>query len=45
MLTNCTALKQNHSVGEKHLKYTGLLCYMEDFGMGKTYSTYESEYI
>ena len=34
MLINRRALKQNHSLGEKHLKYTGLLFYMEDFGMG-----------
>ena len=45
MLINRRALKQNDSVGEKHLKYTGLLCYMEDFGMGRTYWTHESEYI
>ena len=45
MLINRRALKQNHSVGEKRLKYTGLLCYMEDFGMGRTYWTHESEYI
>ena len=45
MPISCRAIKQNHSVGKKHLKYAGLLCYMEAFGMGRTYWTHESEYI